>query len=558
MAQDIFANTPEMGLRQKWALMQLQNASSTAPTTGLGAVARALQGAIGGYAGYQGDQEDKAAREGFANSLPGLGGTPAAPSAAPAPQAAAPSGDPQALAAKLGGSSPYSGPIANIESGGRYDLLGPVISRGSMAGDRAYGKYQVMGANVGPWTKQYLGQEMTPQAFAANPDAQEAVFKGEFGRLAQKHGPEGAARAWFAGEGGMNKPNRTDQLGTSVADYARKFNAGMGQQPVQTASLGPAAAPGMPAAPQMPPAGPQVAQNGVPGALPPQATNAPVPNRSSVQIPPDVAATIKKLLSDQRTAPQGMQLYMQYAKPVESIQPMTPEQRKQWNVPEGVSAGMDTVTGKPTFSQPANSVNVNTAANPLHEIVAKQVGAQRLAAQTAATQTIPAIHDARQALDDGAITGAFAGGRLDLHKVGALFGLDDSQAANTEVLSSAVGSGVLAHIRELGANPSNADRDYIEKVQGGKIALEEKSIRKILDIQERYARQAIKNFNRDSSKLMGAQGGSDAYKSIAPLMSFEEPPQYQRKAAPTSSAPAATSNDGWKDIGNGVRIREKK
>lgn len=123
--------------------------------------------------------------------------------------------------------------IAGIESGGRYDALGPVTGKG----DRAYGKYQVMGSNIPVWTEKYLGRRMTPEEFLASPEAQEAVFKGEFGRLAAKYGPEGAARAWFAGEGGMNDPNRRDILGTSVADYSRKFTTALGGEGGQRAQV---------------------------------------------------------------------------------------------------------------------------------------------------------------------------------------------------------------------------------------------------------------------------------------------------------------------------------
>src|SRR5690606_23328940 len=122
------------------------------------------------------------------------------------------------------GGGPFAPAISNIESGGRYDATGPV----TRTGDRAYGRYQVMGRNVGPWSEKGVGRRMTPQEFLANPRAQDAVFRGQFGELVAKHGPQGAARAWFAGEGGMNDMGRRDQLGTSVADYQRRFAAGLG------------------------------------------------------------------------------------------------------------------------------------------------------------------------------------------------------------------------------------------------------------------------------------------------------------------------------------------
>jgi hypothetical protein len=119
----------------------------------------------------------------------------------------------------------YADAIASIESAGSggYRAVGPATG----SGDRALGRYQVMASNVRPWSKEILGREVTPQEFVANPQLQDAIFQGKFGSYVQKYGPEGAARAWFAGEGGMNDPNRRDSLGTSVAGYANKFNKAM-------------------------------------------------------------------------------------------------------------------------------------------------------------------------------------------------------------------------------------------------------------------------------------------------------------------------------------------
>ena len=121
------------------------------------------------------------------------------------------------------GGGDYAGAISNIESGGRYDLLGPVTK----TGDRAYGRYQIMGNNIPEWTKAALGRSMTPQEFLADTNAQDATFKHRFTQYVNAYGPGGASRAWFAGPGGMNNPNATDQLGTSVAGYERRFLGGL-------------------------------------------------------------------------------------------------------------------------------------------------------------------------------------------------------------------------------------------------------------------------------------------------------------------------------------------
>jgi hypothetical protein len=118
----------------------------------------------------------------------------------------------------------YADAISGIESGGNYRAVGPQTGKG-----RALGKYQVMDFNVGPWTEQALGQRMTPMQFLASPEAQDKVFEHIFGGYVKKHGPEGAARAWFAGEGGMNNPNAKDILGTTVSAYAEKFNKASAQ-----------------------------------------------------------------------------------------------------------------------------------------------------------------------------------------------------------------------------------------------------------------------------------------------------------------------------------------
>lgn len=263
----------EREMRRKLALALIKDGMDTSPvqhwTQGAARMAQTLAGTLEEryLAGQERAETDRLAK--VLAGHPALSGGGAAATGASSPAPASNAAD----------------AIASIESGGRYDTQGPVITTGDMAGDRAYGKYQVMGANIGPWTKQYLGQEMTPQEFLANPKAQDAVFKGEFGRLSQKHGAEGAARAWFAGEGGMNDLGRKDQLGTTVGSYGQRF--------VQAGG-----------------AGPQVAGQ-------------PAPGRTMTPIDAQTKTYINALLAsgDRAQVMLGQQLLQQYSKPAE-LKPM--------------------------------------------------------------------------------------------------------------------------------------------------------------------------------------------------------------------------------------------
>lgn len=182
------------------------------PWQGVARVAEGIMGGLDARAADAAERRNATAEQALLASL-----IPGAATAAPVAPAAAPAA-PAAVAPVVAAGDAASA-IAAIESGGKYDKLGPV----TRTGDRAYGKYQVMGANVPQWTRAHLGQALTPEQFLASPEAQDAVFKGQFGQYEQKYGPTGAAKAWFAGEGGMNNPNARDQLGTTVQAYADKF-----------------------------------------------------------------------------------------------------------------------------------------------------------------------------------------------------------------------------------------------------------------------------------------------------------------------------------------------
>jgi len=136
----------------------------------------------------------------------------------------------------------WANAIASIESAGSgdYSALGPITAKGN----RAYGRYQVMDFNIGPWTEKHLGRRLTPEEFLASKEAQDAVFAGEFGGNVEKYGnPQDAASVWFTGKPVAAGGNRKDILGTTGSGYVNKFNEALGQMvspmPDQTTRFAP-------------------------------------------------------------------------------------------------------------------------------------------------------------------------------------------------------------------------------------------------------------------------------------------------------------------------------
>lgn len=115
--------------------------------------------------------------------------------------------------------------LAKQESGGRYNAVGPKTSKG----DRAYGKYQIMGANLPSWTKEALGQVLTPQEFLNSPEAQEAVASYKFQQYYSKYGNwQDVASVWFSGRP-LSGNTSKDVTGTSVPQYVRNVMSNMGR-----------------------------------------------------------------------------------------------------------------------------------------------------------------------------------------------------------------------------------------------------------------------------------------------------------------------------------------
>lgn len=139
---------------------------------------------------------------------------------------------------------------------------------------------------------------------------------------------------------------------------------------------------------------------------------------------------------------------------------------------------------------------------------------------------IDTVQQGRQLLRSGAITGFGAEALTQigaaLNQIGINFAED--KVANTQAFAANMAQNVGRIIKQFGAGTglSNADREYAEKMAGGKITLDKAAIERILDINERAARNVISAHNK---RVQGI-------KTNVPL-TVEEPPAAAPAAAPT-------------------------
>ena len=275
----------------------------------------------------------------------GVSGGTAPGGPAPSSAAGAPSSNSTGGGSGVDPIDVYAHSIGNIESGNKYTALGPKQD----SGDRAYGRYQVMGSNVGPWTQQVLGQAMSPTDFLNNPQAQDAVFKAKFGQAVQQYGnPADAASVWFSGRPIARAGNASDSLGTTVPSYVSKFLSGLG--PASQALQGSQGGQGSPSGRQSAPSGGSPAPQPISFGGPTQPPAAPS-GGSSDGIPIGDQAVMdarNRLAAAQDADPSSMTLPQQRQLTADTalVDRYTQQQNTPARPAPGASAG--TVNGAPT------------------------------------------------------------------------------------------------------------------------------------------------------------------------------------------------------------------
>lgn len=123
------------------------------------------------------------------------------------------------------------------------------------------------------------------------------------------------------------------------------------------------------------------------------------------------------------------------------------------------------------------------------------------------------LQSTKKLLESGIISGFGANWILGAGKALQRVGIDLSSdpIANTEAFAALMGNQVGRIIKQFGAGTglSDADREYAEKIVGGKITLNEQSIKKIMAINEKAMKNVIQNYNKKAEEIMSKPESKD-------------------------------------------------
>lgn len=116
--------------------------------------------------------------------------------------------------------------VGKNKSSGNYKAVGPLVKGGAHAGQRAYGKYQIMEGNIGPWSKEAIGRKVSVQEFLNNPEIQDKIFEYKMSQYLKNGSLEDALSRWHSGKSHTNAiKTGVRDLGTGLrtVDYVRKI-----------------------------------------------------------------------------------------------------------------------------------------------------------------------------------------------------------------------------------------------------------------------------------------------------------------------------------------------
>lgn len=127
--------------------------------------------------------------------------------------------------------------------------------------------------------------------------------------------------------------------------------------------------------------------------------------------------------------------------------------------------------------------------------------------------TVSEVDNALSLLDKGIFAGTGAEFFKGVNKAGGLAGKDTGKASRTEQYLSSIGNVIVPNMKALGANPTDRDLTYMQKISAGEINLEPETMRQVLlRIKGRYGSQVMQP---GAPTTLGASSGGGGPKSAA-------------------------------------------
>ena len=185
---------------------------------------------------------------------------------------------------------------------------------------------------------------------------------------------------------------------------------------------------------------------------------------------------------------------------------------RELQILDGVASTVPGSTGA-TYNKPAANVNVTTNLPAQEKEFEKELGTQQAKTVIAnktkaedAAQILATNQVAKNLLDKGMITGVgaefFTTLNQGLSQAGIDFGFGDA-AKNSQAYGALMATNTARLIKNFGAGTglSDADREYAKKAAAGDIKMDEKAIRRILDINNTAAKNAINLHNKNVANI---------------------------------------------------------
>lgn len=181
---------------------------------------------------------------------------------------------------------------------------------------------------------------------------------------------------------------------------------------------------------------------------------------------------------------------------------MTPEgfrmdQNGQLFIEPGFLAGKSAIAaaGRPSMNSTVINSGPKAFENEMGKSDAEQVGQWRKEAM-AANNALQSVQNMRDSIQKGAFTGGGAQVKTDAaNLISGLTGIEFKKLAGSQEFNAEASKLVLQHVKELGANPSNTDREFIEKTIP-RLASSPEARDQLIKWVEQQAKRSIDRYQR--------------------------------------------------------------